>query len=280
MFRYRLSSEECEVLLAFEKCNSLEGLAKNLKRDISAVSRRLQAISGKEPVVEKIGGRWYLTDLGRKVNQWSIESSSQLTQLLARKPLLRFGASRIFLAKVIAIQIEEFASAFSNYKLVCMSIDGNFEVPLLDGTVDIVFACGKPKDHRIASKPLTPEHYVAVAAHQFVERFAPTPKNLYGLPYLEFQNAAGISPFTDIASKVKHIVASFNDPLALHEACQQGIGWTILPQFAIQADSSRFKIISHVKVETAVYGVWWVKNRDSLIASTKLACQWLKGQSL
>lgn len=69
--RFPLSSEQCELLLAFEAAESLSGLASQLARDVSVVSRQLKQLAEDAPVLEKRKGRWWLTDLGRQVNQWT-----------------------------------------------------------------------------------------------------------------------------------------------------------------------------------------------------------------
>ena len=101
--KFRLNSDECELLLAFEKAKSLEKLAGIVNRDISAVSRRLQHLSSKAPVIEKVGNRWRLTQMGAQVNRWTEEASSQQAKTLSQRTEIseESASSRGFCNRVV-----------------------------------------------------------------------------------------------------------------------------------------------------------------------------------
>jgi nicotinamidase-related amidase len=85
--RFRLPSESCELLLAFERAASLAELAADLHRDVSVISKQLKSLAETEPALEKHEGRWRLTDLGRRVNRWtqsSVRSQEQVFEQYAR----------------------------------------------------------------------------------------------------------------------------------------------------------------------------------------------------
>jgi len=66
---FLLSTEQYEVLMAFEETASLNELAKAVRRDPSVVSRALKAISEVAPLVEKSSGKWRIMPLGRQFNR-------------------------------------------------------------------------------------------------------------------------------------------------------------------------------------------------------------------
>ena len=68
-YRLTFTDREAELLLAFETHSSLDALSKKYSRDITVISRTLKRIASKADVLDKIGGRWRLTDLGRRLNQ-------------------------------------------------------------------------------------------------------------------------------------------------------------------------------------------------------------------
>lgn len=80
--RFCLSSDQLELLLAFEENKGLAKLANAMGRDPSVISRGLQRIAEDFPVLAKIKGRWELTPLGRQVNIQSRAFISQLQTLL------------------------------------------------------------------------------------------------------------------------------------------------------------------------------------------------------
>lgn len=83
--RFSLSSEQCELLLAFETATSLNDLARKMGRDGSVVSRQLKQLADAAPVLVKEKGRWELSDLGRQINQWARSALSVQSKLLSQE---------------------------------------------------------------------------------------------------------------------------------------------------------------------------------------------------
>lgn len=67
--KFALSSDQLELLLAFENSQGLGHLAELMARDPSVVSRNLQRIAEDYPVLKKVKGRWEITPLGIQINQ-------------------------------------------------------------------------------------------------------------------------------------------------------------------------------------------------------------------
>jgi nicotinamidase-related amidase len=67
--KFTLSSDQLELLLAFENSQGLTHLSEMMARDPSVVSRNLQRLVENYPVLKKIKGRWEITPLGIQVNQ-------------------------------------------------------------------------------------------------------------------------------------------------------------------------------------------------------------------
>jgi DNA-binding transcriptional LysR family regulator len=277
---FHLSSDECELLLAFEKAKSLEKLAALVNRDASAVSRRLQRVAQKSPVVEKIGNRWRLTPLGLQVNRWTEEALSQQAKALSQKTEIKLGASRIFAGKVLARHLPEFQNALNGFTISIVSLDAPLEPHLLNGTIDVAFTCGRPQDPVISHKRLVRERYVAVASKEFVSKYRPKGNVIYNLPFIAFRNTSGLYPFGQEVSKAKNTVAIFNDPVSLFEAVCNGFGWSILPYFAVKTNLEKLAVIPGIEIEAATYGVWWLRNRKSLQEVVGFAVEWLKMQDL
>ena len=67
--KFTLSSEQLELLLAFEGASGLGHLAELMAKDPSVISRNLQRIAENYPVLKKMKGRWVITPLGIQINQ-------------------------------------------------------------------------------------------------------------------------------------------------------------------------------------------------------------------
>ena len=91
--RFPITSEQMELLLAFEATGNLERLSEVLAKDSSVVSRNLQKLASERPVLAKAGGRWRITPLGRQLNVLSREHLSNLEKLIgnsrAKQTLVR-----------------------------------------------------------------------------------------------------------------------------------------------------------------------------------------------
>ncbi len=277
---FPLNSEDCELLLFFEQKGSIRHLARIMNRDESVISRQLKRVSEKAPVLEKIKNQWKLTELGKKVNRWSAEGIDAQRTLLAAPLEIRIGASRSFATKVLAPQIEglKLKHLESSLHLVCF--DEGAEPALLKGQVDIAFSCGKPTDPQIAFQRLIPERYVAVGSPQTNK--TKSLNDLATAPHLLLQKNAGETPFLEMLAPHQKIATTFNDPLCILEALRQGQGWSILPYFSVKEEvlSGKLKVLSEIKIPSAVYGIWWMRARTSLKPWVEHASNWLKAQEL
>lgn len=67
--KFTLTSDQLELLMAFENSQGLAHLAEMMAKDPSVVSRNLQRIAEDYPVLKKVKGRWELTPLGVQINE-------------------------------------------------------------------------------------------------------------------------------------------------------------------------------------------------------------------
>jgi nicotinamidase-related amidase len=80
---FLLSSDQLELLLAFEDSKGLTVLAESMGRDPSVISRGLQRIAEEHPVLVKVRGKWELTPLGRETNELTRTSIASYRNLLS-----------------------------------------------------------------------------------------------------------------------------------------------------------------------------------------------------
>lgn len=85
--RFPISSDQLELLLAFEQSRGLADLADVMGRDPSVVSRNLQRLAETQPVISKINGRWEMTGLGVRLAQSAREWLAEQKTLLSSPPL-------------------------------------------------------------------------------------------------------------------------------------------------------------------------------------------------
>jgi nicotinamidase-related amidase len=75
--RFPMSSEQLELLLAFEKSNGLAELSQMMARDSSVISRQLQRLAEDYPVLTKEKGKWTLSPLGVKINEITVKNIAE-----------------------------------------------------------------------------------------------------------------------------------------------------------------------------------------------------------
>ena len=109
----KLTDQEAELLISFEESPGLEVLAARLNRDPTVISKQLKRIASKIPVLDKVGGRWVLSEQGRKFNQLTRDYSLGQQAVLGERPLLRVGTNREFGSRVIARDGGRFQKHFS-----------------------------------------------------------------------------------------------------------------------------------------------------------------------
>ncbi|MNK97251.1 Peroxyureidoacrylate/ureidoacrylate amidohydrolase RutB [compost metagenome] len=81
---FLLSSDQLELLLAFEDSKGLAALAESMGRDPSVISRGLLRIAEEHPVLVKVRGKWELTPLGRETNELTRNSIASYKSLLSK----------------------------------------------------------------------------------------------------------------------------------------------------------------------------------------------------
>jgi nicotinamidase-related amidase len=88
---FLLSTEQHEVLLAFEEEGGLTSVAEKVRRDPSVVSRTLKSISSVAPLLEKQDGKWRITPLGRQFNRLTKKYLETQSKLLRQSSSLRLA---------------------------------------------------------------------------------------------------------------------------------------------------------------------------------------------
>lgn len=105
--RFPLSTDQLELLLAFEKAQGLPELAETMGRDVSVISRGLQRLGELDGVLEKSGRRWTLTARARGIIQATHSFLDQLEGTLAAPPALDSPARRAREGALVVINAQQ-----------------------------------------------------------------------------------------------------------------------------------------------------------------------------
>jgi DNA-binding transcriptional LysR family regulator len=281
--RFLLSSEDCELLLEFETCQTIEKTAEAIAKDPSGVSRQLAGIAKKYPALEKRGGRWILTSVGKRLNSQTRDSIQYQNQLAQVDSVVRIGTNREFAARVIGPDFSKLASLFPQSKLMLFTFEHGTEEALLTGKIDLGIDCERPGDPDIAYRQLIPEPIVAVCSKEFKKKYDKEIRAdlLYQTPHLLCERLYPDKIFLEQDNKL-NVVALFNDIATTRAACLTGIGWSLLPRYAVrdELDRKELFVIGEKAPAQAKYGVWWSRSRYSKSETISKMCDWLKAQEL
>lgn len=279
---FGLNSHQSRLLLALEKADSVVALARLMGRDPSVISRQLKHIASIAPVIEKQGGTWRLTSLGRRMNQWTRDAILAQARILRQSGVLRIAATRDFASRFLAPALSELVAAETGVTLSVLTAEGGVEKILLAGDADIAFDFGRPHDPMVRFKSVVPFQSVVVASPEFLRRHgADSAERLRELPFLHFDRLRPPSLW-QAGTDIPHVVARFNDIGVVAEACRLGLGWAVLPLFAVKRDIEAGTLVSIPvgDLPQESLGVWWTAGRSALQPWVERAIRWLRTVTL
>lgn len=254
-----------------------------MQRDHSVIARSLRRLSESFPVVEKKAGKWVITDLGRHINEITRSGIAAQKAALNSTATLRIGTNREFAARIIGPQIQKLVALFPNTVIEVHSFEKGSEEALLNGQIDIGIDCDRPFDPEISYKQIVEEPIIAVASPAFLKQHK---QALQDASYLKLPHLLCERLYPDkILMKPEnsfHYVARFNDIATTRAACLQGVGWALLPRYAIQEElaSKKLQAVDQKLYGMSKYGIWWPRHRQYLKGKSEILIEWLKGQDL
>jgi len=208
--------------------------------------------------------------------------ASQVTTL-NEQSALRIGTNREFASQVIAVDFKTLRSLFPKTTLSIHAFEQGTENALLQGHIDVGFDCDRPYSPEIAYKLIVDEPIFAVATKEFVKVHK---KQIAAGNYLELPHllCERLHPDKILARSENHLLveARFNDIATTRAVCKLGIGWALLPAYAVK---SELKAGTLVQIDQKIYGkskygVWWLRSRSHLKDPCEKLVQWMNRQEL
>jgi DNA-binding transcriptional LysR family regulator len=282
MNTFKLSSDQCELLAAFESAGSIKELALRQNRDESVISRQIKHIAETAPtVLEKNEKRWVLSSAGKRITQWTRESIESQNRLLQGQTSLRIATTREFSSKILVPNLRSLLKEKTATVSILTSDDG-IEKELLSGRADIGIDCGRPEDPLIRFKTVLPEPYVVVASPAFLRKHGiKTKDELLRTPHLKFNRDSALR-LLELQNDLPNIAMTFNDLSSLRVACCKGLGWATLPRYTVLEEVKKgdLRSLTGWSIQPRSFGVWWVRERRSSMGWVEDTIQWLSQQKL
>ncbi len=290
--QYSLTSDDCELLLAFERAQSVAKLAEIRKRDVSVVSRQISRLGARMDVLEKKNGQWQLTALGRQVCQWALRSIQEQRQILEQVMILRIATTPEFAGRVLAPGLPDLIASVSGGARTQIEIlsanDQGVEKKLLSGDADLAFDCGRPENPAIKFKLVSREPLSLVASPEFLKKHPiKSLDDLISAPHLRYSRIPTAFKLK-LPEELRYTAATFDTIAATRSACVAGLGWALLPAYTLQPElqsrqlrqipASAIPQLS--KIDEEQFGVWWARGNRSIEPWAQGAVAWLAKQKL
>ncbi len=262
----------------------VRGLSMELRgRDVSVVSRQIQQLAQKAPVLQKKGMRWILTPLGRELADWARQAVIAQQLVLQRRTTLRIATTREFASRVLIPGLHELMSDAPGEVMPCIvASDDGVEGVLLSGRADFAFDCGRPESASIRFRRVCIEPLAVVASPGFLRRHRVRERSaLVQLPYVRFSrmNPSHVLRLTETLDLVSVVV---DDLAAARAACKAGLGWSVLPAYTVadEVKAGTLKNLDWPNLEPDHFGVYWLRSNTHVEAWVQRAVGWLKGRTL
>lgn len=280
MEHFLISPDDCLILRAYKDAHSLRDAAKLLNCDPAGLQRKTQRISEDHGLLQKINGKWGLTEAGINLVGWLEESIATQKKILMGNSSVRI-ASTMWLAEEFLIpHLSDLKQRLgNNIHFQLTTPDKDFETHLTEGACDFVIVCHPPEDPSIAHRSLFKEEWSVVAPASWKTKGHKLVFNdLLKKPFIRHDKINPDIFHLDAAHLAKLTTLTVNNLIANRSAVLHGLGWSIVPKILVM-DLIKNKEIIEVEREIEMdrkMCVWWLRRRvDSKKLSTTI-CQFIQ----
>ncbi len=224
--------QDLQILLMFQRHETLAKSAAALGVDLSTVSRRLRALEADlaAPLLENVGGKLALTALGEEAARAAEAMDSEsnaLRRLLQGREAVLSGTLRVALLDVFvrfhADLLESFGAAFPDVQLELYSATPRAH-NLTRREADVAVRASRQPDETLVGRKALRIEYAVYAARPLVERCG---RGWSALPWVGYDATANAT-VTDAWMRRHDLVdgvrARVDTPAALFHAVEAGVG--------------------------------------------------------
>lgn len=274
MENFAISPDDCLILRAFKETSSLREAAKLLNCDPAGLQRKTQRISEEHGLLQKIEGRWGLTDSGLALVGWLEESIAAQNKLVMGNATIRL-ASTMWLTELFLIPN---LSLLKNKAHIHITTPGKeVEKQLITGACDFVIVCHPPEDPAIAHKQLFKEEWVVVAPTSWKNKGAKLDiQTLMQKPFIRHEQMnPDIFSFHDLSQTT---VLTVDNLIGVRSAVLNSLGWSAVPKILVHDLLKDKKIIAidhEIEMDRKMC-VWWLRRRADSKKLSPLICQFVQ----
>jgi DNA-binding transcriptional LysR family regulator len=283
MDKFLISPDDCLILKAFRDSKSLREAAQLLECDPAGLARRVQGISSQYGFLQKVNNRWQLTARGLDLVAWTEASIQTQKKVLSVKSSLRIGSTTWFTEEVLIPNVRGLKDSIGDLPLHFSVPDKEFQLALIDGSVDLVIVCHPPESPEIEHRQLADEAWALIAPadwrKELLGKKAGSLEELVKRPFVRHSDLNtdlflpdGIGPVSESGITVDHLVG-------VRSAVRAGHGWSIVPRLLVHRHLQAGLLIEfdhQLTVKDRRVCLWWLRNRMDMKRLAGKVGHWVK----
>lgn len=277
------STEDCLIIRSLATTTSLREAANQLSCDPSGLLRKVQRLAEQKiPPVEKINGKWHVTNRGQQLLLWTEEAIRLQSTLLNDKFNLNIASTSWFAERKLIPHINKLKiSKHDLGNVYLLTPEESFEKSLLSLEADFVIACHPPENPSIAHKRVFNEEWISVAPAKWKSKIPKLESKL--VQYLstkEYLRHKKVNPLALYPSfySIKESKFIFNQLTGIRSALINGYGWSCIPKILIEEEINRKKLIE-LNLQPSISNtlcIWWLRERSDISTISTEVFKWLK----
>lgn len=282
MEKFIISSEECLILTALAKTSSLREAARLLGCDAGGLLRKVQYLGEQHGVVQKINGKWVLTQEGVALVGWTQESIARQKELLESNLTIRIATTTWLAEQVLIPGVEHLKKSIPKLqKVQFINPEKNFEKSLLEADCDFAVVCHPPNDPSIAHSQIRDEPWSIVMSRFLAEKHQLKPhtmtiEDLQDIPFVHHQDLNPES-FLPRDFAIQQSSFSANNLISIRSALVHNLGWSFVPKALVLNDLESKHLFSfdpHLKMDRKIC-VWWARGARQGKRNNSIFCRWV-----
>lgn len=266
MEKFKISSQECQILLSLAKSSSLREAADLVDCDAGGLLRKVQQLASKFGVVQKVNRKWILTQDGEAIARWTQDSIKRQNELLGQNLTIRIASTTWFAESVLISSVEKLRKDIRNLEKVQVLIpEKKLEKSILDGDCDFVIVCHPPEDPSIAHSVVREEPWTLVVSKELAElhKLNTNSITLNDLQEIPFVHHLELNPETFLPKdfKIKYGIISTNSLIAARSAMINNLGWSYVPKGLVLSELKSKKLLPvkyNFKMDRKIC-IWWLR---------------------
>lgn len=283
MEKFPIRPEDCLILKALKDSKSLREAALLLGCDPAGLARRVQQISADHGFLQKVENRWVVTERGFDLIAWAESSIQSQKKILNAKSSLRIGTTMWFSEEVLiplSLTAKNFLGDKTKISITVPSKD--FELSLIDGSVDFVIVCHPPENPEIEHRQVADEKWVIIAPKAWQKELKlKDEKLLEELKIRPFIRHSEMNPdlFIPGMSELLEAGVSIDHLIGIRKAVSEGLGWSLVPKILVQHHLKDQKIIElsyEIPIRDRKVCVWWLRHRTESKKISGRVSAWVK----